>query len=394
MGACSLRAMELGPNVTVIESGSRTTYIVGTAHVSERSVQDVRNTIEQVRPDTICVELCETRHQALTDESRWQKLDIFQVIRQGKVLYMLANLALSAYQRRLGEKLGVQPGAELMEAVKAADEVGAKLVLVDRDIQATLKRTWANLSFFNKLKVFGALLDGFFSREEITEEDLEKLKERDHLSEMMEEFAKVMPQVKEPLIDERDRFLISAIEDAPGEVLVAVVGAGHVNGMLEHQGMGADREALSVIPPPSRWLGYLKWIIPTVILCAFYIGWQKHAGRGLYELLLAWMLPNSIAAGVFAAIGAAHPISILCAVVASPITSLNPTIGAGMVVGLVEAWLRKPTVEDAQNLNDDILTLRGVYRNRFSRVLLVAVLATLGSALGAWIGATLVLTRL
>jgi len=275
-----------------------------------------------------------------------------------------------------------------------AQEVGAELVLVDRDIQATLKRTWANLSFFNKFRVFGALMDGFFSREEISEEDLEKLKEKDHLSEMMSEFAKAMPQVKEPLIDERDQFLMSAIEDAPGKVLVAVVGAGHVAGMLNRQGETVDREALSEIPPPSRWLGLLKWVIPTVILCAFYIGWDKHAGKGLYELVMAWLLPNSMAAGILCALGGAHPISVLTAVVASPITSLNPTIGAGMVVGFVEAWLRKPTVEDAQNLQEDVMTIKGIYKNRFSRVLLVAVLATLGSAVGAWIGATLVLARL
>ncbi len=387
--------MELGPNVTVLEEGSRTVYLVGTAHISERSVQEVRETIEQVRPDTVCVELCRTRHDAMLDDSRWRTLDVFSVIRERKVLFLLSNLALSAYQKRLGEQLGVEPGAELKEAVKVAEDVGAELVLADRDIQATLKRTWANLGFFSKLKVLNLLAGSFFGEgEELTAEDLEKLKERDHLSDMMGEFAKVLPEVKVPLIDERDQYLMSAVDDAPGETVVAVVGAGHVAGMIERRGERADREALSVIPPAKSWVGLLKWIIPALMLGAFWFGYQKHAGTGLYELVMAWLLPNSIFAGLLTLIAGGKLLSVVTAVVASPITSLNPTIGAGMVVGLLEAWLRKPTVEDCERLKDDMLTFRGMYRNPFSRVLIVAVAATLGSAMGAWVGASLVLTRL
>ena len=387
--------MELGPNVTVLEEEGRTVYLIGTAHVSQRSVEEVRDTIAQVRPDTVCVELCATRYEAMADDSRWRKLDIFSVIRQRKVLFLLSNLALSAYQKRLGDQLGVEPGAELKEAVKAADDVGAELVLADRDIQATLKRTWANLGFFSKFKVLNLLLGSFFGEgEELTAEDLEKLKERDHLSDMMGEFARVLPEVKAPLIDERDQYLMSAIDDAPGETIVAVVGAGHVAGMMQRRGERADREALSVIPPPKRWVGLLKWIIPALMLGAFYFGYQKHASTGLYQLVMAWLLPNSIFAGLLTLIAGGKLLSVVTAVIASPITSLNPTIGAGMVVGLLEAWLRKPTVQDCERLKDDMLTFKGMYRNPFSRVLIVAVAATLGSAIGAWVGASLVLTRL
>lgn len=388
--------MEPGQNVTVLRDGERTVYLVGTAHISQKSVEEVRQTIEQVRPDTVCVELCKTRHDAMFDDSRWRKLDIFQVIRQRKVLFLLSNLALSAYQRRLGEKLGVEPGAELREAVEAARDVGAEVVLADRDIQATLKRTWANLGFMSKMRVLELLMGSFFAGEgdELTAEDLEKLKERDHLSDMMAEFAQVLPEVKTPLIDERDDYLMSAVDDAPGQTIVAVVGAGHVAGMIERQGRRADRDKLSIIPPPGRWLGLLKWIIPALMLGAFWFGYREHAGTGLYELLMAWLLPNSIFAGLLTLLAGGKLLSVLTAVVASPITSLNPTIGAGMVVGLLEAWLRRPTVEDAQRLNQDMLTLKGMYQNPFSRVLIVAVAATLGSAIGAWVGASLVLTRL
>jgi pheromone shutdown-related protein TraB len=383
--------MELGPNVTHLADGERDIYIVGTAHISKKSIEEVRDTIESIRPDTVCVELCENRYQSMIDTARWKKLDIFQIIRQKKVLFLLSNLALSSYQRRMGEKFGVEPGAELREAIKMSEEVEAELVLVDRDIQATLKRTWANLSFWNKIKVMSGLFGGVFSDEDISEEELEKLKEKDHLSDMMAEFARLMPQVKEPLIDERDHFLMSAIDDAPGTRVVAVVGAGHVPGMIAHRGEPVDRDKLSEIPSGSSWTKWLKWIIPALVLGAFAFGYQKHAGANFEDMFWAWVLPNSIMAGLLAAIGGAKVLSILTAIIASPITSLNPTIGAGMVVGFVEAWLRKPTVEDAERLNQDMMTLSGIYKNAFSRVLLVAALATIGSSLGAFVGAPLVL---
>lgn len=386
--------MDLGPNVTLLEQGDRRIYLIGTAHISERSVHEVRETIEKVRPDTVCVELDQLRHDAMMDESRWRQLDIFEVIKQKKVLFVLANLALAAYQRKLGEKLGVRPGAEQLEAINAAQAVGAEVVLADRDIQATLKRTWANLTFMDKVKVMGALANGFGGGNEITEEDLEKLKERDHLNEMMAEFAKALPRVQVPLIDERDRYLMSSVEDAPGKTIVAVVGAGHVPGMIRYQGQAVDRAALSVIPPAKGWVRALKWVIPALMLGAFYFGYQQHSGASLKELLFAWALPNAMMAAVLSIVALAKPLSVVTAAVASPITSLNPTIGAGMVVGLLEAWLRKPTVEDAARVGQDSTSIRGIYRNRFTRVLLVAAMATVGSAMGAWVGATWVLSLL
>jgi pheromone shutdown-related protein TraB len=381
-------------HVTVLRDGDRAIHIVGTAHVSRRSVEEVRRVIERVRPDTVCVELCKTRYEALVDETRWQKLDIFQVIRQRKILFLLASLALQAFQRRLGDKLGVRPGEELLEGVRAAEDVGAEVVLADRDVQATLRRTWANVSWWNKLKLVSGLFAAMFEREDVDEEQVEALKDRDYISDMLAELAEVMPEVKQPLIDERDQYLMSSVEDAPGETVVAVVGAGHVEGMVEHQGKGADREALSVMPRPSLLSTAIKWLIPIIILAAFYRGYTQHEAEGLKEMVFAWILPNAVAAGLFTLIAGGKLLSVAVSIVASPITSLNPTIGAGMVVGLVEAWLRRPTVKDCERLSDDMTTLRGAHRNPFSRILIVALAATLGSALGAWIGATWVLTLL
>jgi pheromone shutdown-related protein TraB len=372
--------------VTVVERDGRTFYLVGTAHVSRKSVEEVRQVIEQVQPDTVCVELCKTRFEALTDESRWEKLDVFQVIRQRKVLFLLAHLALSSYQRRIGDKFGVKPGAELLAAVEAANGAGAEVVLSDREVQITLSRTWRNLGFMSKMKLLSAVVASTFTGHEITEEELEQLKDRDHLSETLQAFAEAFPQVKTPLIDERDDYLMSKIAEAPGEKVVAVVGAGHVAGIVERFGAAVDRDALDTLPPPSRVGRSLKWLIPVIVLGAFGVGIARHDFSALDAMLFAWILPNALFAGLGTLIGAARPLTVLSAVVASPLTSLNPTLNTGVVAGLVEAWQRRPTVEDCQQVQDDARTLGGVYRNRFTRVLLVSALATFGSALGAYIG--------
>jgi pheromone shutdown-related protein TraB len=257
-----------------------------------------------------------------------------------------------------------------------------------------LKRSFHALSFWDKTKLLAVLVGGFFATGEITEEQIEELKDRDTVGEMMRAFAREMPALQGPLIDERDRYLMSSIQDAPGRKIVAVVGAGHVSGMVDYLGQTVDREALSVIPKPSAFTKVLKWVIPTLVLAAFYSGYRQHAGVGLAEMIYAWVLPNSIAAAVLAIIAGAKWLTVVVSLIASPITSLNPTIGAGMVAGLMEAWLRRPTVEDCERVRDDMLSWRGIYRNRFTRVLLVAVAVTLGSALGAWIGATWVVTLL
>jgi pheromone shutdown-related protein TraB len=386
--------IEASEHVAVLRDGAKTYWIVGTAHVSGESVREVREVIETVRPDTVCIELCQTRYDSLTDESRWKKLDIFQVLRQGKGLLLLANLAMGAYQRKLGAELGVEPGAELLEGARAAADVGAELRLVDREIQTTLRRTWANVGFFKKAELVGAILTATVSNEKIDATAIEDLKARAQLSEMLAEFARILPEVKAPLIDERDQYMMSGIEEAPGERVVAVVGAAHVPGMRAAFGAKVDRAPLDELPAPSRWGKVLKWLIPGLVLAAFAIGASRQGGQTLEAMLYAWILPNSIVCAVLTALAGAKPLSVVTGFIASPITSLNPMLGAGMVVGLVEAWQRRPTVEDAEHINRDVQSLRGFYKNPFTRVLLVTFASTLGSAMGAWIGATWVVTLL
>ncbi len=378
----------------MLKDGERTFYIVGTAHVSEASANEVREVIEAVQPDTVCLELCQTRYDALTDEDRWKKLDVFRVIRDGKTLMLLANLAIGAYQRRMGAQLGVQPGAELLAGAESAESIGAKIELVDREIQTTLRRTWANVSFWRKAELISAILASTLTRETLDEDAIEELKEQANLSKMLEEFSEALPEVKGPLIDERDAYLMSGIESAPGENIVAVVGAAHVPGMKRLFQTEVDRDRLDEQPQRATWTKGIKWLVPALVMAAFFVGYFKHQDETFEQMLYAWVIPNSVLAAIMTTLALAKPLSVIVAFIASPITSLNPLLGAGMVVGLLEAWLRKPTVEDAERINEDVQSLSGFYRNPFTRVLLVAFMATLGSALGAWVGAGWVVTLL
>ncbi|HMA95613.1 MAG TPA: TraB/GumN family protein [Polyangiaceae bacterium] len=380
--------------VTRIEHQGREIYLIGTAHVSQNSVDEVKRVIAEVEPDTVCVELDQPRYDSMMDESRWRRLDLFQIIRQKRVLYFISNLALSAYQRKIGESMGVKPGAELLAAVKAAESIGARLVLADRDIQATLKRTWHQLGFWNKSRLVGMLLMIPFAVEEIAAEKIDALRDRDTISEVLDELAKEMPDLKRPLIDERDQYLIDSIVNAPGKKIVAVVGAGHVRGMLANLDTKVDRELLSRIPPPSSLGRIISWAIPVVILGAFYFGWQKHETESLMEMVRAWVLPTSIGCGVLTLAAFAHPLTVLSGVLAAPLTTLNPMIGAGMVTALVEAWLRRPTVEDCEQVPDAIMKPRMWLKNRATRVLLVFVLSNLGASIGMFISTTWVLSLL
>ncbi|MFO0750129.1 MAG: TraB/GumN family protein [Myxococcota bacterium] len=390
------------PNVTTVEHLGKTLYFLGTAHVSKASVDEVRQAIHALRPDTVCVELCAARFAALSDVERWKRLDIFKVFKEGKTLFLLANLAVGAYQRRLGQELGVMPGAELLAAVEAGRAIGAEIILADRDVHITLKRTWANLGFWKKNKLFAAIIASLFEGRKaaadaddalaLDAEAIEKLKEKGHLSEMMAELARVMPEVKEPLIDERDRYLVSKSREAPGRKVLAVVGAGHVKGMVANLHTPVDRLALEALPKPAWWRGVLKWVVPAILVATFFIGLRNTEGKALDELLLAWILPTSLASGLGALLVGGKPLSILSALLCSPITTIHPLIASPMIVGPVEAWVRKPTVEDCENIHRDVQTFRGFFRNPFTRTLIVALAAGLGSAIGAWIGLSWVIS--
>jgi len=374
----------LPERVTHVRVNDKDVYLVGTAHLSNESVADVETTVEMVKPDAIAVELCQGRYQAMTQADNWGKMDIFKVVRQKKAVFLLAQLIMTSFYRRLGEKLGIQPGAEMLKGIEMAEKTGAQLVLADRNIEVTLKRVWGYLGFWNKLKLFGQLALGVFSHEEIDSDMIEKLKEKDQLEAVMTEFAGNFPEIKRRLIDERDTYLAQEIRTAPGKTIVAVIGAGHVPGITTQIQENHNLDELKELPPKSPWLPIFKWGIPLAIVALLAYGFTKDTEHGI-ENIYIWFLVNGVLSAVGAALAMAHPLTILSAFLAAPLTSLNPLMAAGWVAGIVQALIKRPKVSDLEDLPEAISTFKGFWTNPATRILLVVALANVGSVAGTWI---------
>ncbi|MDH4225587.1 MAG: TraB/GumN family protein [Deltaproteobacteria bacterium] len=380
--------MEEFPNLHTLKAGGKTIHLVGTAHISHKSAEEVEAVIRHVRPDCVAVELCEARHHTLTRPDAWMEMDLFQVVRQKKATMLLAHLIISAFQRRMGDKLHIRPGAEMIKAMEVAKDTGAQLVLADRDVQVTLKRTWGKLGFWNKIKLASSLLFSVVATPEMTEKEIEELKSLDMLTSVMESFAKAFPTAKKTLIDERDYYLAHHILNAPGKVVVGVVGAGHLAGIktLVQQGTREDALPPLLAIPPRGWVGRtLKWAVPALVLGLIGYGFASASPQAGWEMIKIWWLAHGLLSAIGAAVAMAHPYTILAAFVAAPFTSLNPMVAAGWVAGLVEALVHKPKVRDFESMAADITTFKGFWRNGVTRILLVVALANIGSTLGTLI---------
>ena len=385
---------ELPSSVRILEAEGKTIYLVGTAHVSRQSLEDVRKTIDTVKPDTVCLELDSERYKNLTDPQRWKKTNIGKVIREGKAALLLSSLIMSSFQRRIGKKLGVNPGAEMAEGARAGEECGAEIHMIDRDIQLTLKRTWRNLDTWNKLKMMFQLTASLFAVDEVDEETIEELKEQEKLGDILQIFGDEFPQVKIPLIDERDQYMAQKLREAPGENIVAVVGAGHVPGISAEIKINRSVEPLETLPPASSAGKAAKWIIPGLIIALFVWGFYRGGSEESLGSVYIWFLVNGILSALGAALAFGHPITILSALVAAPLTSLNPMIAAGWVSGLVQAFVKKPTVLDLEELPEAIISVKGFWMNPVSRILLVVVFSNLGSVLGTFIAGSWIFARI
>ncbi len=384
-----------------VQLGSTSVTLLGTAHVSRSSADQVAAELDSQAYRAVAIELCPSRFDALTHPDRLAELDLMQVLRQGKASMVMANLAMAAYQQRLGEQLGIEPGAEMRMAVTQAEVHDLPVVLIDREIGVTLQRTARNLSWWRRAMLFSGLVASLVSREEVSEEDIEHLKEGDVLETTFAEFAHDRDDLYQPLIAERDRYMAAKLRESaqqhPGRPILAVVGAGHLKGIAEHLTDGADpaetlRE-LDSVAPKARWPRFIPWTIVALVLTGFYIGFTRNPDLG-WQLVRDWVLINGGLSALGALLAAAHPLTIVTAFVAAPITSLNPTIGAGMVTAAAELWLRKPRVGDFGRLRQDTTELRGWWRNRVSRTLLVFIFSTLGSAVGTYVAGFLIYDRL
>ena len=368
-----------------LEHDGREILVVGTAHVSRDSAQLVKEIIQAENPETVCVELCQSRYQSIRQKERWQETDIVKVIREKKSFLLLSNLMLASFQKRIAKKFDITPGQEMIQAIESADAIGAEIYLADRDIRTTLSRTWRALGFWGKMKLMFQLVLSLGEVEDIKEEDIERMKEQDVLETLLAEVGKTLPVLKTILIDERDQYLAEKIRNAPGNKIVAVVGAGHVPGIKRNWNQDVHLEALEKLPPKGRVGGILKWFIPAAILILILAGFLYGGKEAGQDMIIWWIAANAILAGVGAIIALAHPVTIIASMLAAPLTSLNPMIAAGWVAGLVEAFSRKPKVKDLQSLPEDILSIRGFWRNKVTRILLVVVFTNLGSSIGTFV---------
>jgi pheromone shutdown-related protein TraB len=373
------------PPVFHLSHQDKQVILVGTAHVSRESAELVRRTIETERPNTVCVELCLSRYQSLRQKDQWQNMDIIKVIREKKAFLLLANLLLAAFQRRIASRLEIRPGEEMLQAVTVAEEIGATVHLADRDIRTTLARTWAAMGFWTKLKLIPQLLLSLGEADSISEEEVERLKQQDVLESVMAELGQSLPEVRQTLIDERDRYLCEKIRSAPGRKIVAVVGAGHVAGIQRYWDKAVDLAALERMPVSGLWSRALKWGLPLAILALMVYGFARSGVHTGTEMVTLWIAANAILAGLGALAALAHPLTIVSSMAAAPLTSLNPMIAAGWVSGLVEAFTRRPRVIDLENLAQDILSIRGFWRNKVTRILLVVVFTNIGSSIGTFV---------
>ena len=374
--------------------------LLGTAHVSKTSIDAVLAAIDSGRFDAVAVELDEQRHKALTKPEDLQQLDLVKVIRERKVAPFAANLALAAYQRRLAEQLGIEPGAELKAASTEAVARGLHLQLIDRDVGITFRRIMQGLSWWDRMKLIASIGGGLFASEDVSEDDIERLKEGDMLESSFGDFARDTPSLYATLIDERDQYMAAKLRerDDGAKHVLAVVGAGHLKGMAkylaeEQREPAGLTEQLSHVAKKRN----IPWItIALMLLICGGIAWgYARGGADLgQDLLLQWVAWTGGLAALGALLARGHVLSILAAAIAAPLKPFRPGLPPGMFSALAEVHLRKPAYPDFLALRDDAQTLKGWYRNRVCRVVLVFLLTNLGSMAGVWISGAAIVRKL
>lgn len=397
-----MNAPETNEPLAHFQQGERHITILGTAHVSHQSAETVRQLLSSGDYDAVAIELCPSRYETMRNPDALARMDLFRVVKEGKASFVVASLALGAYQQRIAEQVGIEPGAEMKAAIEVAEADGHEIILIDREVGTTLKRVYRNVSFWKRLEILVGLLGSAVSRDKVSEDDIEHLKEGDVLENTFTQFAEDQAAIYEPLVAERDRYmaarLLEALDDGEHKHILAVVGAGHLAGIEKTLNAGMEKPAekvreLDTIPPPSRWPKLIPWVIVALVLLGFTIGFSKNTNLGI-ELLIEWVLINGGLSALGAAIATAHPLTILGAFVAAPLTSLNPTIGAGMVTAGIELWLRKPKVGDFGSLRHDTAHLKGWWKNPVARTLLVFLFSTMGSAIGTYVAGFRIFDRL
>lgn len=383
-------------DVRIVEYNGKQLILIGTAHISKQSADLVEEVIVSEKPDIVSVELDKQRYESLSNQKRWENLDLKSIIKEKQLSTLIINILLSSYQKKLGDKLGVNPGVELLRATTVAKDNNIPIELCDRDVRITLKRAWRIMSFWQKMKFMAVGLASIFEHEEISEEQLEELKNKDVLSELMKELGKAMPVLKSVLIDERDSYLAKKIKETNGNKIVAVVGAGHLEGIIKkiNEDENINLSEIEFIPKTSNLAKIIGWAIPIIIVGSiFYIGFDQGFGEAGNNAIF-WILANGIPSALGALVAYGHPYAILSVFFAAPITSLTPLIGAGYVAAFVQAYFKPPVVLEIQNVSEDINKPKLWWQNKLLRILLVFILSGLGSVLGTYVGAYKIISSL
>ena len=372
-------------NITRLTLGEgakqREVILVGTAHVSPKSAELVKEIIDEERPDVVCIELDPARFAALQNKEKYQNTDIVKIIKDGKAGFFFANLLLSSYQRRLAEQLKIQSGQDMLQGIESANETGAQIVLADRDIQTTFKRIWQKAKWTEKLKLITSIVMSVFDDEEITEDALEELKQEDLLTAALSEMGSEFAGVKTVLVDERDQYLAEKIRTAPGKKIVAVLGAAHVPGITKEIFKQHDLEKLEELKPKSNTGKIVGWSVTIALILMVAFTFSVEQGEG-WAQTRNWLILVMGGSGIGALLAGGTFLTIVTAIVCSPLGALSPVLASGWFSGLAEAHFRKPRVIDFEMLPKDLTKLSGFWKNRVTRVLLVVILTNIGCAIG------------
>jgi pheromone shutdown-related protein TraB len=372
-------------NVHRLTLDSREIILIGTAHISRESADLVDRVITEEKPDVVCVELCKARFEAIQQKDKWQEMDIVKVIRENRTALLLSQLLMMSLQKKIAERFNINPGEDMLRAISRAAESGAEVVLADREIRVTLLRTWRMMGLWSKMKFLSDMILSLFIGENITEENIEELKQHDVLDLALKSIGEKLPELKTTLIDERDQFLACSIRNSQGRKIVAVVGAGHIPGIIENIGKAIDIDEINTIPPRSFWARFFGWGFSAAIMSLFVAGFFYSGGRTSIHMMLSWSVITAICATIGAMMLLAHPFTILASALSAPIATLHPLIATGWVAGLTEATFRKPQVRDFLDLKDDITTVKGFFRNRITRILILVVVVNLTTSIGTFV---------
>ena len=387
MNNISPQVSEIEQNVHKIRfENDQELYLIGTAHVSQNSADLVERIITEVKPDRVCLELDEQRFEGITKKNRYEDLNIFNIIKKKQLFFFIGQFVMSSFQKKISEQTGSRPGSEFIRAIDTCNEAGIDIRLIDRNIGTTLKRAWRLTPFRHKMKFLGALL--FTDNDELENLDIEELKNSDAIETMVNSFSDDLPVTKEVLIDERDIYLTYGMQQNMGEKTVVVVGAGHVPGILKkiNSPISDDvKNSIDFVPDPSIIGRLIPWIIPAIVICMFVWGFTSGRKDIAQDAIIFWIVANGALTSIGCILALAHPLTIIAGFIAAPITSLNPTIGAGFVTAIIQSIVVKTRISDFEQINSKSMKFRQWWSNRITKIFLVFIFSSIGSSIGTFV---------